>query len=122
MVTVGAYEAKTHLLGIYAGEECALLSVGRDIAIHPYPSPRCRHRQALRERPWSRSNRKPRKECSKEILSLARENRLSTYDASYLDLAMRLGLPISTKDRVLLKAAKKCQIPAFAPSGSPWNP
>ncbi|MCL4486473.1 MAG: type II toxin-antitoxin system VapC family toxin [Nitrospirae bacterium] len=55
----------------------------------------------------------------KEILSLARENGLSTYDASYLDLAMRLGLPISTKDKVLLKAAKKCQIPVFAPSGSP---
>lgn len=47
-----------------------------------------------------------------------RENGLSTYDASYQDLAMRLGLPISTKDKVLLKAAKKCQIPVFAPSGS----
>ena len=58
----------------------------------------------------------------KEILSLARENGLSTYDASYLDLAMRLGLPVSTKDKVLLKAAKKCQIPVFAPSGSPPNP
>ncbi|WP_197075654.1 type II toxin-antitoxin system VapC family toxin [Leptospirillum sp. Group II 'CF-1'] len=54
----------------------------------------------------------------KEIVSLARENGLSTYDASYLDLAMRLGLPLSTKDKVLLKAAKKCQIPVFAPSGS----
>ncbi len=54
----------------------------------------------------------------KEIVSLARENGLSTYDASYLDLAMRLGLPISTKDASLLKAAKKCQVPFFAPSSS----
>ena len=54
----------------------------------------------------------------KEIVSLARENGLSTYDASYLDLAMRLGLPISTKDASLLKAAKKCQVPFFVPSSS----
>lgn len=55
----------------------------------------------------------------KEIVSLARENGLSTYDASYLDLAMRLGLPISTKDESLLKAAKKCQVPVFVPTGPP---
>ncbi|MHB1606665.1 MAG: type II toxin-antitoxin system VapC family toxin [Leptospirales bacterium] len=54
----------------------------------------------------------------KEIVSLARENGLSTYDASYLDLAMRLGLPISTKDASLLKVAKKCQVPFFVPSSS----
>ncbi|MHB8422799.1 MAG: type II toxin-antitoxin system VapC family toxin [Leptospirales bacterium] len=54
----------------------------------------------------------------KEIVSLARENGLSTYDASYLDLAMRLGLPISTKDASLLKVAKKCQVPFFFPSSS----
>jgi predicted nucleic acid-binding protein len=51
----------------------------------------------------------------KEILSLAREHRLSTYDASYLDLAMRLDLPLSTQDASLLKAAKKCKVPAYKP-------
>ena len=53
----------------------------------------------------------------KEIVSLARKHRLSTYDASYLDLAMRLGLPISTLDTSLMKAAKKCRVPAFEPAG-----
>ncbi len=50
-----------------------------------------------------------------EILSLAREQGISTYDASYLDLAMRKGLPIATLDSSLEKAARNCQIPAFDP-------
>lgn len=55
----------------------------------------------------------------KEIVALAREYDLSTYDASYLDLAMRSGLPISTRDAALITAAKKCQVPLFAPSPAP---
>jgi predicted nucleic acid-binding protein len=51
----------------------------------------------------------------KEIVSLARAYNLSTYDASYLDLAMRLGLPIATQDASLARAAKKCRVPAFDP-------
>ena len=38
-----------------------------------------------------------------DILALARELRLSTYDASYLDLAMRSDLPLATQDRALIK-------------------
>lgn len=45
-----------------------------------------------------------------EILVLARECRLSTYDASYLDLAIRLGLPLATQDKIMISAAKKCGI------------
>jgi predicted nucleic acid-binding protein len=52
----------------------------------------------------------------KEVVALAREHRLSTYDASYLDLAMRLDLPLSTRDISLLKAAKKCKVPAYEPA------
>ena len=54
----------------------------------------------------------------KEIVSLARAHELSTYDASYLDLAMRLGLPIATRDSSLTKAAKKCRVPAFDPASA----
>lgn len=49
----------------------------------------------------------------KEIIPLARDYRLSTYDASYLDLAMRLALPLCTRDSSLLKAAGKCKVPVF---------
>jgi len=52
----------------------------------------------------------------KEIVSLARKHGLTTYDASYLDLAMRTGAPISTLDKSLIKAAKKCKVPIYQPT------
>jgi len=51
----------------------------------------------------------------KEILSLARKHGISTYDASYLDLAMRSGLPVATRDAALAKAAKICKVAAYQP-------
>ncbi len=48
-----------------------------------------------------------------EILTLAREHRVSSYDASYLDLAMRKGLSIATLDRGLRAAAKKTKVQIF---------
>lgn len=48
-----------------------------------------------------------------DILSLARQFDLSTYDASYLDLAMRSGLAIATQDRSLRRAARKCGVSVF---------
>jgi len=47
----------------------------------------------------------------KEIFALARKHELSSYDASYLDLAMRKGLPIATLDNNLIDAAKRSQVP-----------
>lgn len=51
-----------------------------------------------------------------EILVLARERQLTTYDASYLDLALRLGLPIATADAALVKAAQKCHVSLWKPT------
>ena len=42
-----------------------------------------------------------------ETMSLAREHRLTAYDAAYLELAMRLGLPLATGDRSLKAAAQR---------------
>ncbi|MFN0278343.1 MAG: type II toxin-antitoxin system VapC family toxin [Pyrinomonadaceae bacterium] len=42
-----------------------------------------------------------------DTLYLARKYKLSSYDASYLELAMRLKLPLATLDENLRKAAKK---------------
>ena len=53
-----------------------------------------------------------------EIVSLARDLHLSTYEAPYLDLAMRSGLPIATQDRLLMKVAKKCRVTIFDPTSA----
>ena len=42
----------------------------------------------------------------RETLMLAREWRLSTYDAAYLELAMRRGKPLATLDRARVRAAR----------------
>jgi predicted nucleic acid-binding protein len=49
-----------------------------------------------------------------DILQLARRYRLSAYDASYLELALRLGMPLATLDEDLQKAAKKAGVKKFA--------
>jgi len=41
------------------------------------------------------------------LLPLCREHQLTSYDAVYLDLALRRGLPLATLDQQLRKAAKK---------------
>ena len=41
------------------------------------------------------------------VLDLARRERLSAYDASYLELAMRRGVPLATKDNDLAKASER---------------
>lgn len=42
-----------------------------------------------------------------EILALARSYGLSVYDAAYLDLAMRLALPLASLDENLARAARE---------------
>lgn len=43
-----------------------------------------------------------------EIRFIARQQGLSSYDAAYLELAMREGVALATKDDKLRKAARKC--------------
>ena len=46
-----------------------------------------------------------------EVLRLARAHRLSVYDAAYLELARREGLPLATLDRDLAGAARAEGVP-----------
>jgi predicted nucleic acid-binding protein len=49
-----------------------------------------------------------------DLISLARTYNLSAYDASYLDLALRLGLPLATLDVRLREAADQAGVPLFS--------
>ncbi len=44
------------------------------------------------------------------ILSLARQHRLTTYDASYIELALRSQQPLATRDTAMIAAAKKLNV------------
>ena len=48
------------------------------------------------------------------VLELARRHRLSAYDALYLELALRLALPLATLDAALGEAARAEGIHVFA--------
>jgi predicted nucleic acid-binding protein len=45
------------------------------------------------------------------VLAIARAHRLSAYDAAYLELAARRGLPLATLDSALVEAAPAVGVP-----------
>ena len=45
------------------------------------------------------------------VLNLARRHRLTVYDAAYLELALRAGLPLATLDTMLAAAARAEAVP-----------
>jgi predicted nucleic acid-binding protein len=47
------------------------------------------------------------------VLDLARAQRLTAYEAAYLELAMRLGVPLASKDRDLCDAAERVGVTAI---------
>jgi len=49
-----------------------------------------------------------------DTAALARQYRLTIYDAAYLELAMRMGATLTTGDRALAKAAKLAGVPVFS--------
>ncbi len=52
----------------------------------------------------------------KSILSMARDQNLSAYDAAYLELPMRRRLPLATLDEKLKAAARSVGLALFPPS------
>jgi predicted nucleic acid-binding protein len=71
--------------------------------------------------------REDRSPNENEVLRLARAHRLSVYDAAYLELALREGLPLATLDADLRRAALDEGVAlvsgaAAPPKGSPPDP
>jgi predicted nucleic acid-binding protein len=52
--------------------------------------------------------------AANEVLPLARKYALTTYDAAYLELALRLKLPLATLDAKLAAACKKTGVPVLS--------
>jgi predicted nucleic acid-binding protein len=48
------------------------------------------------------------------ILNLGRQYQLSAYDATYLDLAIKLNLPLASLDKTLLKAAQEAGVAVYS--------
>ncbi len=48
---------------------------------------------------------------------LAEQYRLTAYDAAYLELALRLGLPLATTDTALISAAQAAGVPLLTSKG-----
>lgn len=68
---------------------------------------------ALLERLNIVTDRKTPSQAFGETLNIARRYKLSAYDAAYLELALRTGLPLATLDDDLAKAATKAGVPIF---------
>jgi predicted nucleic acid-binding protein len=49
-------------------------------------------------------------QCLAGILDVARRYQLSSYDASYLELALRKQVPLATFDRELIRAARQAGV------------
>lgn len=50
-----------------------------------------------------------------DILDLARAHSISIDDAAYLELCLRLNLPLATTDATLTRAASAAGVPIFTP-------
>ncbi len=55
----------------------------------------------------------PFRTATSDVLSKARELGLSSYDAAYLDVAIRRGLPMATRDAALKTACRRAGVPLF---------
>ena len=49
----------------------------------------------------------------REIVTLACNHSLTTYDAAYLELAIRRGVPLATQDKALVRAATRTKVPTL---------
>jgi predicted nucleic acid-binding protein len=66
---------------------------------------------------WIEPDPVPTAQSQSQVLSLARTHQLPAYDATYLELALRLNLPLATFDQKLAHAARSAGILVFGDPG-----
>ena len=62
------------------------------------------------------ADRKPVSDVWEHTLPLARLYQLTSYDAAYLEVALRQSLPVATLDGPLKRAAEAAGVPVFQPA------
>ena len=126
MIKVGAFDAKTHrsslLDKVSRGAEVLITRRGRPIA-RLIPAGRAERAAAqvsaclgLLDRLPIVTDAETESRALREILALARSENLTTYDASYLELALRRGMKLATLDKPLIRAAARCGINTLPPN------
>ena len=126
MIKVGAFDAKTHLSSLLdkvsRGAEVLITRRGRPIA-RLIPAGRAERAAAqvsaclgLLDRLPIVTDAETESRALREILALARSENLTTYDASYLELALRRGMKLATLDKPLIRAAARCGINTLPPN------
>ena len=127
MIKVGAFDAKTHLSSLLdkvsRGAEVLITRRGRPIA-RLIPAGRAESGAAaqvsaclgLLDRLPIVTDAETESRALREILALARSENLTTYDASYLELALRRGMKLATLDKPLIRAAARCGINTLPPN------
>lgn len=58
-------------------------------------------------------------DCTTQALDLGREHGLSAYDAAYVDLAVRTGRPLATRDQKVAAACREAEIPLLGGIAAP---
>ena len=116
--TVFTYTA----LELAAGEECWVPAVWRLefpnallVAERKRRLTRLERLQVLDEAARLRLRVDPMVHDLRQISGLAERHDLSTYDAAYLELALRLGAPLITLDRELAQSAASAGVAVHAP-------
>lgn len=72
--------------------------------------------EALADLPIETDEESGRRTADRTI-ELARSHGLSVHDAAYLELALRKGLPLATRDPLLVPAAEKTGVPLVLQAG-----
>lgn len=87
-----------------------LWSSERKKRIKPYHSEKIRH--VLKQLPIEIDAEKT-PDLVDHLLELAREYEITIYDAAYLELSLRHGIPLASLDQKLISAALKAGIPTL---------
>src|SRR5437667_76446 len=110
---VGAYEAKTHfselLERVETGEELTITRHGTPIA-RLVPARRKSTAEQRRAAIDIEVDAESAARAFGHVLPLARAQGLTSYDAAYLDLALRRHLPLASLDDELCAASKRLGI------------